>query len=784
MSGVYSRWKFVADIAVQNPSGADGCQVQTTIPWKPGMTGDFRDLRFASIHGNPLPYWIESHTEYSSATVWIALPAGDKKIRMYYGNGTAKGESEGQSVFDFFDDFENIDQWEDRTDSSGAATVNGNTLELYVSGANTNTAVRTKENVLTDETITEITVVRHDGVLYGPASRIDPPWYGAQGSDVEFSGIYGDSTGNWGYRRGSSKYDMGTRPADPYIMTIIRHNGQVSTGDDTGQSTGFTSLHSSLAGYPNQLVLFARGISDDPSGHIHISDVRVRKYATTQPTLSIIRTKPNPDFFQGYVEPPAQDILNIDTGVTTNTTVLIDRLEFGNLLNVDANLSSFTGKVPITTITSVISQDNFIDKLDLDMYCDALPLVGGIRVFADLNQYNIENVSISKTINDTMWQLTATVDGVYAPAEFRHLNFSRADVNGINRHLFTGIIPDTRFTLKVAKNKIQLTAFDYGWFLSAQYVPSGMQVMNLDGDKSSWHEWIEALLDETGISAYRMENCTEVPDKEFVFDNKTTKREAIEQITKATGFIFAVKWIPAGNTYVPAAYFIASSAIDDPDNGIDLPDPVTSTWPDPTLVDIPVLQGVVDEKINRVKVRGVDSSGNWYSATVESMAVTNNEDLPREYYFESADLNTQDKVNAKSAELYAYFSSDTYTVEATFTGRYDLQLYQKIRFTGEGFPAKLTDLGWLRIISISYDSSCADDTVKIKAVVDRDVSLQQTEINRYLIDNVSENELLVNSKLDTLKTTPLVGTVQSIDGNVATILTEDGKTIKARIVHD
>jgi hypothetical protein len=68
--------------------------------------------------------------------------------------------------------------------------------------------------------------------------------------------------------------------------------------------------------------------------------------------------------------------------------------------------------------------------------------------------------------------------------------------------------------------------------------------------------------------------------------------------------------------------------------------------------------------------------------------------------------------------------------------------------------------------------------------VDRDVSLQQTEINRYLIDNVSENELLVNSKLDTLKTTPLVGTVQSIDGNVATILTEDGKTIKARIVHD
>jgi len=56
-----------------------------------------------------LNYWIEEYTEESSATVWVKVPSipesGVKTIYMYYGNSTVESESDGDAVFEFFDDF-------------------------------------------------------------------------------------------------------------------------------------------------------------------------------------------------------------------------------------------------------------------------------------------------------------------------------------------------------------------------------------------------------------------------------------------------------------------------------------------------------------------------------------------------------------------------------------------------------------------------------------------------------------------------------------------------------
>ena len=86
-------------------------EVNLTINNVPGkMNSDFSDLRFTDTDGlTLLPYWIESYTASSTASVWVKLsviPAsGTKTIYMYYGNPSVVSASNGSTTFSFFDDF-------------------------------------------------------------------------------------------------------------------------------------------------------------------------------------------------------------------------------------------------------------------------------------------------------------------------------------------------------------------------------------------------------------------------------------------------------------------------------------------------------------------------------------------------------------------------------------------------------------------------------------------------------------------------------------------------------
>jgi len=113
----YPEWLRVARISVANPPTATGYQVQVTVTWMPGMNDDFSDIRFSDYY-RTLPYWIESSTTRSTATVWVKLTETGEAAReffLYYGNGAAASESDGDDVFDFFDDFSgtslDTDKW-------------------------------------------------------------------------------------------------------------------------------------------------------------------------------------------------------------------------------------------------------------------------------------------------------------------------------------------------------------------------------------------------------------------------------------------------------------------------------------------------------------------------------------------------------------------------------------------------------------------------------------------------------------------------------------------------
>ena len=65
------------------------------------------DLRFYDSNGTELDYWIEEWNNGGSSTVWVNVEqSGTSSVEMYYGNATATAQSQGEAVFDFFDDFE------------------------------------------------------------------------------------------------------------------------------------------------------------------------------------------------------------------------------------------------------------------------------------------------------------------------------------------------------------------------------------------------------------------------------------------------------------------------------------------------------------------------------------------------------------------------------------------------------------------------------------------------------------------------------------------------------
>lgn len=75
---------------------------------------DCGDMRFYdSTQAIPLPYWLESGCATSSTKVWIKVPtipaASTERIYLTYGDSSRTSESNGDAVFEFFDDFDGAD---------------------------------------------------------------------------------------------------------------------------------------------------------------------------------------------------------------------------------------------------------------------------------------------------------------------------------------------------------------------------------------------------------------------------------------------------------------------------------------------------------------------------------------------------------------------------------------------------------------------------------------------------------------------------------------------------
>lgn len=110
-------WGMRRPIFIDNSSSSDSLfdfQVKMDIPYDADMQQDFDDIRFTSDDSiSPIPYWKAECYPGNRAVVYARvplIPGGDTThIFMYYGNPSATSESNGYSVFEYFDDFADAD---------------------------------------------------------------------------------------------------------------------------------------------------------------------------------------------------------------------------------------------------------------------------------------------------------------------------------------------------------------------------------------------------------------------------------------------------------------------------------------------------------------------------------------------------------------------------------------------------------------------------------------------------------------------------------------------------
>jgi len=115
-SPAYGDWQYRTAVTISNPNSADLADFQVKVVLDSNWPGwshvkeDGGDIRFATADGTAIPYWVESW-DYTNnhAEIWIKVPSipasGSTTVYLYYGNPSAESESNGEAVFEFFDDF-------------------------------------------------------------------------------------------------------------------------------------------------------------------------------------------------------------------------------------------------------------------------------------------------------------------------------------------------------------------------------------------------------------------------------------------------------------------------------------------------------------------------------------------------------------------------------------------------------------------------------------------------------------------------------------------------------
>ncbi|MCU0641817.1 MAG: DUF2341 domain-containing protein, partial [Candidatus Margulisbacteria bacterium] len=257
------------------------------------MRADRGDIRFYDTDGTtPLSYWLET-TEASVTRLWVKVPtleAGTtKNIFLKYGDISLSPASNGTGTFIYFDDFNdgNYTGW---TLNSGAgAVITAENGELSISFPSDLFLLMTAEgtaglsNYIAEAGVTLITASSQTynefGLLGRYSNNSNLYVFGQDLWEIKNQALIGKEVGgSWSLLNSVAyTYTVGVKARWKYSMfgsalKFYVNDTLFAQATDTSLTSGYFGLN----------------VGDRFSGgHIHFDDMRIRRYATAEPTASV-----------------------------------------------------------------------------------------------------------------------------------------------------------------------------------------------------------------------------------------------------------------------------------------------------------------------------------------------------------------------------------------------------------------------------------------------------------------------------------------------------------------
>jgi hypothetical protein len=306
ISGWYdASWTRRAPLTINNAGSAlSGYQVKITVIYDADMQSNFNDIRFTSGDGTTLvSYWRQSYTVGVSAVFWVkvsSIPSGSSTVYMYYGNTGVGSASDGTATFDFFDDFSGgLSKW----------TIDAeNTDKVYISAGvgNPSPSLRhdpdssqTKNSYFDTRLITKDYkmlngIIEYEVYLAGSPRIIHQLGWRVQSLNFEngYCWRVQTATSDGGHLRFTGRASWSTfgTAFDPVPANTWHTVKEVVSG---ATYTGYVDGGSAYSGTNNTkltadyLVSHVHGVSLDASSYVLVDNIRVRQYASQEPTLGV-----------------------------------------------------------------------------------------------------------------------------------------------------------------------------------------------------------------------------------------------------------------------------------------------------------------------------------------------------------------------------------------------------------------------------------------------------------------------------------------------------------------
>ena len=265
------------------------------------MAGDDgEDIRFSTLDGNKLNYWIERWDPQGESTLRVNctdVPQGRSHILMYYGNPGAASESDGRSVFDFFDDFSGADnsRWSYTTGHSYGFDADGDRHGIWFSGDADGVCTRTtslfNRNIVIESELNKNDRDADHFIFISPDN--DATWnFGYDQNHIKFA---------WSseikYIVGQNDYSNFERPdEDIYRVRMTIGSGEVEFEDwksDDPSDHNKLSLSDDIG---DDFFIYI-GADQDDSEKSFFYWLGVREYVSQEPTSSVGGEEQNPSAY-------------------------------------------------------------------------------------------------------------------------------------------------------------------------------------------------------------------------------------------------------------------------------------------------------------------------------------------------------------------------------------------------------------------------------------------------------------------------------------------------------